>query len=220
MPLKAGYLVKRGRVARTWKKRWFVLYEDKLVYFADHSTIERKGVIALQPSSTCASPPAPAVRALAALFMPYRAWYGHGAGHVGSRGRGPRTGYPQLESQSRFAVTTGGRELLLQAGADRERIEWLSAICECVAAGAAALAPYAHCQRRAIASHRVSAAASAADAVLAQFSGTLTARVICATNLTAKDPGGTSDPFCLLRLRGGCHRTPCVPRSSHRAEWP
>lgn len=137
MVLRAGYLVKRGRLARTWKKRWFVLYEDRLLYFADHSTIERKGFIPLHASSTCAPRAARIFLGSPAPGAPNSTWYARSPARAGSRGRAPCAGYPQLGSDTRFTVMTDGRELLLQAGADRERIEWVSAICECVAAVAA-----------------------------------------------------------------------------------
>lgn len=39
------YLDKEGKYAKSWKKRWFVLYSDRLEYFQDESKGERKGAV-------------------------------------------------------------------------------------------------------------------------------------------------------------------------------
>lgn len=39
------YLEKEGKYAKSWKKRWFVLYSDRIEYFQDETKQEKKGVI-------------------------------------------------------------------------------------------------------------------------------------------------------------------------------
>ena len=45
--LKAGFLVKQGHVVKNWKKRWFVLRENKLEYYVDPRDKSSRGMIPL-----------------------------------------------------------------------------------------------------------------------------------------------------------------------------
>ena len=47
-PARAGWLMKRGDVVRTWRRRWFVLKDGKLFWFLDSnvtSSSKTRGVI-------------------------------------------------------------------------------------------------------------------------------------------------------------------------------
>lgn len=48
---RGGWLLKEGGIVRSWKKRWFVVRLDKLIYFTDHHCKELKGEIVLTPRS-------------------------------------------------------------------------------------------------------------------------------------------------------------------------
>ena len=37
--LKSGWLYKRGKVVRSWRKRWFVLTRSALTYYPDADTV-------------------------------------------------------------------------------------------------------------------------------------------------------------------------------------
>eukprot|EP00026_Physarum_polycephalum_P020289 Phypoly_transcript_22770.p1 GENE.Phypoly_transcript_22770~~Phypoly_transcript_22770.p1 ORF type:complete len:121 (+),score=1.70 Phypoly_transcript_22770:31-363(+) len=44
---KAGYVTKQGRIIRNWKRRWFVLQNDKIYYYVNEKTPKPRGVIHL-----------------------------------------------------------------------------------------------------------------------------------------------------------------------------
>jgi len=48
---KEGFLTKQGGSIKTWRRRWFVLKEKKLVYFKTRNDLEATGVIELEPDS-------------------------------------------------------------------------------------------------------------------------------------------------------------------------
>lgn len=51
-PIRSGWLMKRGDVIRTWRRRWFVLKDGKLFWFLDPSHVtpnsKTRGVIDLR----------------------------------------------------------------------------------------------------------------------------------------------------------------------------
>ncbi len=47
-----GYLVKEGHFFLSWKKRWFVLSENKLIYYVDESKKSEKGSHIIDIDST------------------------------------------------------------------------------------------------------------------------------------------------------------------------
>jgi len=48
-----GWLTKQGGSIRTWKKRWFVLKDNKLYYFKSQKDVEVTGDIVLGPDGSC-----------------------------------------------------------------------------------------------------------------------------------------------------------------------
>jgi hypothetical protein len=47
-PIKEGYLVKQGHVAKNWKKRYFVLKSDVIIYYENDQKKKEKGTISLK----------------------------------------------------------------------------------------------------------------------------------------------------------------------------
>jgi hypothetical protein len=45
---KEGYLIKQGKIVRSWKRRWFVLTGSTLYYFKSKGDAEAAGAIPLQ----------------------------------------------------------------------------------------------------------------------------------------------------------------------------
>ncbi|RKP25832.1 hypothetical protein SYNPS1DRAFT_28443 [Syncephalis pseudoplumigaleata] len=52
--INAGYLMKRGELRKTWKKRWFVLRQSELVYYKDQKEYKLLGIIPLDSILACA----------------------------------------------------------------------------------------------------------------------------------------------------------------------
>lgn len=50
-PDKEGFLTKQGGSIKTWKRRWFVLKNKKLVYFKSRTDVEATGIIELEADS-------------------------------------------------------------------------------------------------------------------------------------------------------------------------
>lgn len=42
--LKVGWLYKRGKVVKSWRKRWFVLSRDTLTYFVDSDRVSARAL--------------------------------------------------------------------------------------------------------------------------------------------------------------------------------
>uniref|UniRef100_A0A6B2L4T3 PH domain-containing protein n=1 Tax=Arcella intermedia TaxID=1963864 RepID=A0A6B2L4T3_9EUKA len=51
-PDKAGWMTKQGGNFKTWKRRWFVLKNNKIYYFKRQKDIEVTGIIELHPNSS------------------------------------------------------------------------------------------------------------------------------------------------------------------------
>ncbi|KAI8053203.1 hypothetical protein BDF22DRAFT_743126 [Syncephalis plumigaleata] len=52
--IHAGYLMKRGELRKTWKKRWFVLRQSELVYYKDQKEYKLLSIIPLDSILACA----------------------------------------------------------------------------------------------------------------------------------------------------------------------
>jgi hypothetical protein len=51
--VQQGWLTKQGRIVKNWKRRYFVLSNDKLVYYADAERKQIKGFLNLFQSTIC-----------------------------------------------------------------------------------------------------------------------------------------------------------------------
>eukprot|EP01101_Sappina_pedata_P006863 TRINITY_DN3515_c0_g1_i1.p1 TRINITY_DN3515_c0_g1~~TRINITY_DN3515_c0_g1_i1.p1 ORF type:complete len:474 (+),score=210.16 TRINITY_DN3515_c0_g1_i1:78-1499(+) len=51
--VKDGWLTKQGGSIRTWKKRWFVLKDDKLYYFKGQKDVDMTGYIQFEQGASC-----------------------------------------------------------------------------------------------------------------------------------------------------------------------
>jgi len=56
-PQKEGWLTKQGGSIKTWKRRWFVLKDDKIYYFKGQKDAEATGVIQLESGASAKEEP-------------------------------------------------------------------------------------------------------------------------------------------------------------------
>eukprot|EP00800_Vazella_pourtalesii_P008451 TRINITY_DN2215_c0_g1_i1.p1 TRINITY_DN2215_c0_g1~~TRINITY_DN2215_c0_g1_i1.p1 ORF type:complete len:477 (+),score=94.61 TRINITY_DN2215_c0_g1_i1:120-1550(+) len=56
IPIKEGFLVKKGHVRHNWKTRWFILYRDEIRYYKNRGAEEPAGIITLTGASIILSP--------------------------------------------------------------------------------------------------------------------------------------------------------------------
>lgn len=47
LPIRQGYLTKKGSVVKNWKRRWFILDNQTLVYYKNKGDIDSAGIINL-----------------------------------------------------------------------------------------------------------------------------------------------------------------------------
>ncbi|KIJ66897.1 hypothetical protein HYDPIDRAFT_108848 [Hydnomerulius pinastri MD-312] len=115
----SGYLMKCGSKRHNWRKRWFVLYSEKLVYSGSHmdtkphrqflfSEILDALEFDIQSHKHNATAPPPATSTLPSSTSPDNRKAAHG----------PYT----------FKIVTTKRTLLLCAPSEEEEIKWLSAV--------------------------------------------------------------------------------------------
>lgn len=55
LPILTGYMIKRGRWVPTWHRRYFELYPDRLLYFADDSKLNQKGAYVFNAATLCSN---------------------------------------------------------------------------------------------------------------------------------------------------------------------
>lgn len=122
-PVLSGYLMKCSQKRRNWRKRWFTLTGEKLVYTASHMDTRPHRVIQLTQivDALEVDVPFPAAKHLphsppAAPSPSGPAVHGHGQSEDGEG------------SAHTFKVITPKRTLLLCAPSEEEEIKWLSAI--------------------------------------------------------------------------------------------
>ena len=100
---KASRLLKPPKDLKTWRRRWFVLHEGRLAYFADEQKRARKGVFLLR---ACAVDEGRS---------------GSGSGGGGGGGHEPHT---------LVLTQQGGMQLTLQAASADELLQWKLALAE------------------------------------------------------------------------------------------
>ncbi|KAA1467750.1 PH-domain-containing protein [Dentipellis sp. KUC8613] len=120
-PVASGYLMKCGSKRRNWRKRWFVLNGDKLMYSGSHMDTKPHRQIPLSQILDAfeydlpAHRGAPNVTSPPAVSPPPR---------MGGGGAGDEAD----PSQHTFKIVTTKRTLLLCAPSEEEEIRWLSAV--------------------------------------------------------------------------------------------
>ncbi|TDL25634.1 PH-domain-containing protein [Rickenella mellea] len=121
----SGYLMKCRSKRRNWRKRWFVLTGEKLVYSASHMDTKRQRVIDLSQILDALEYDLPS--------HPHKMNPGHlGPSSVSS---GPSMSSSMSKSPEdadtsnhTFKIVTTKRSLLLCAPSEEEEIKWLSAV--------------------------------------------------------------------------------------------
>ncbi|EPQ54326.1 PH-domain-containing protein [Gloeophyllum trabeum ATCC 11539] len=121
-PVASGYLMKCGSKRRNWRKRWFVLTGEQLVYSGSHMDTKPHRQIALSQILDALEYDLPQQRA--------------GPTHVSPPGvTSPPTTVPvnseegdAVQKKHTFKIVTTKRTLLLCAPSEEEEIKWLSAV--------------------------------------------------------------------------------------------
>jgi hypothetical protein len=108
LPLRSGWLSKRGHVVPSWKTRWFVLQRGKLLYYVNqgskgHLGEDLKGSIDLSGAHVQISRDASVT--------------------AGASSPGPRIKFFPLKLQ-----TAEGREYQLRSASEADRAEWIAAL--------------------------------------------------------------------------------------------
>lgn len=131
-PVLSGYLMKCSQNRRNWRKRWFTLTGEKLVYTTSHMDTRPHRVILLTQIVDAleveVAVPAGKYNALA----PSPSMAGSPSGpslHAGGASAGSGAGGEDADGAAHtFKVITPKRTLLLCAPSEEEEIRWLSAI--------------------------------------------------------------------------------------------
>ncbi|TFY71724.1 hypothetical protein EVG20_g1291 [Dentipellis fragilis] len=115
-PVASGYLMKCGSKRRNWRKRWFVLNGDKLMYSGSHMDTKPHRQIPLSQILDAFEYDLPAHRGAPNVTSPPAV------------SPPPRMGDEADPSQHTFKIVTTKRTLLLCAPSEEEEIRWLSAV--------------------------------------------------------------------------------------------
>lgn len=125
----SGYLMKCGSKRHNWRKRWFVLYGEKLVYSGSHMvgpSRQKSDVIFTGWQDTKPHREFSVTEILDALEFDMRS-HKHGGGIPPPVMSTQGTGDTRKNSCT-FKIVTTKRTLLLCAPSEEEEIQWLSAV--------------------------------------------------------------------------------------------
>ncbi|KZW02894.1 PH domain-like protein [Exidia glandulosa HHB12029] len=127
-PVLSGYLMKCSQKRRNWRKRWFTLTGEKLVYTTSHMDTRPHRVIQLTQIVDALEVDVPFPGAKHGAYSPPPASVSPSGPSVHG------FGFPQTQEEGdgasahTFKVITPKRTLLLCAPSEEEEIQWMSAI--------------------------------------------------------------------------------------------